>query len=178
MPGADLGFNPQPKHKKKRRKPALPPEAHPSHAAAAAVKQGKKPRKAPSYSEFHEAHQKTVRRQRRTKRQVERLTERERAHRYLVAALMRRSRSTGRTTATDPLGRNVLLYQQAKSGTLPGGTVVDRAVAQTLKDIGNAVVYTPAGVYEGGKAVGFDVRDIATGRDFTPGFSVPCCMCA
>lgn len=37
-----------------------------------------------------------------------------------------------------------------------------------IQQVTEGFLYAPAGVYLGGKAVGFDVRDISTGRDYTP----------
>lgn len=44
------------------------------------------------------------------------------------------------------------------------GGLTKRATDQ----IGESIIYSPAGVYEAGKATGLDTRDIVTGRDRTP----------
>ena len=54
-------------------------------------------------------------------------------------------------------------------GALAALSEVGGLSKRATEQIGQSIIYSPAGVYEAGKATGLDVRDIATGRDFTPG---------
>lgn len=41
-------------------------------------------------------------------------------------------------------------------------------IGKTFDQLMNSLLYTPVGVFQAAKALGLDVRDVATGRDFTP----------